>query len=156
MLAHSAFKEAEVPIIVTFDVQRPTSLELNRIRSFFERLAWEHLGNTAYRYPRLDGQPAPKDWFNHVIPALMLLRTFARHTATTGRNFTKFIIDVQSSTGFNPRTNVGVPPLAAHQISFTQPTHSTQSFGLQNLEDWIDGVTWPYPPPPPAAGAAGT
>ena len=65
-----------MPITVTFDIDRPTSQELNRIRGFFERLGWEHLGNTAYRYPKLHGQHATEDWFNHVIPALMLLRAF--------------------------------------------------------------------------------
>src|SRR4051812_48664133 len=102
---------AAMPITVTLDVSRPTSAELHRIRGFFERLGWEHLGNTAYRYPKLDTQHAPEDWFNHVIPALMLLRTFARHAAATGRNIHSFSIDVQSSTGFNPNTNAGTQPL---------------------------------------------
>ncbi len=133
-----------MPITVTFDVQSPTSLELNRIRGFFERLGWEHLGNTAYRYPKLHGQHPTEDWFNHVIPALMLLRSFARHAAATGRNIHKFSIDVQSSTGFNPLTNVGTPPLAAGDIAFSQPSRSGLVFGQQNLEAWIDGVTWPY------------
>jgi len=145
-----------VPIIVTFDIHRPTSQELNRIRSFFERLGWEHLGNTAYRYPRLHGQHPTEDWFNHVIPALMLLRAFARQAASTGRNLRKFSIDVQSSTGFNPVTNVGSPPLPADHIPFYQPSPSGLAFGLQNLEAWIDGVAWPYPAALPPTGGVGT
>ena len=96
---------------MTFDISGPTPLELNRIRSFFERLGWDRLGNTAYRYPRLHTPPSAEDWFNHVIPALMLLRAFARHAMTTGRNISKFSIDVQSSTGFDPLTGTGTPPL---------------------------------------------
>src|SRR5881398_1332896 len=115
-------EEATVPIIVTFDIHQPTSQELNRIRGCFERLGWEHLGNTAYRYPKLHGQHPTEDWFNHVIPALMMLRAFARHAATTGRNLCKFSIDVQSSTGFNPVTGVGTPPLPGGQIPFSQPS----------------------------------
>ncbi len=42
-----------MPITVTFDIERPTPLELNRLRSMFLRFGWEHLGNTAYRYPKL-------------------------------------------------------------------------------------------------------
>ena len=53
--------------------------ELNRLRGAFERLRWEHLGNTAYRYPVLGSQEPTEDWFNHVVPALMLLRAFARY-----------------------------------------------------------------------------
>ena len=96
-----------MPIIVTFDIQNPAPQELNRIRGFFERLGWEHLGNTAYRYPKLHGQHPTEDWFNHVIPALMMLRAFARQAAATGRNIRKFSLDVQSSTGFNPHHRRG-------------------------------------------------
>ncbi len=143
-----------MPIIVTFDVQEPTSRELNRIRGFFERLGWEHLGNTAYRYPKLHGQHPTEDWFNHVIPALMMLRTFARHVADTGRTLRKFSIDVQSSTGFNPTTRTGTLPLPACDIPLSQPSRSGRSFGLERLETWIDGIGWPYAHPPEAEAAA--
>jgi len=43
----------EVPVIVTFDVEGAQPPEHNRIQSLFERLGWEALGGTAYRYPRL-------------------------------------------------------------------------------------------------------
>jgi hypothetical protein len=148
-------KELSVPITVTFDIRSPTSQELNRIRGFFERLGWEHLGNTAYRYPKLHGQHPTEDWFNHVIPALILLRTFARHAATTGRNIRKFTIDVQSSTGYNPVTNVGTPPLPAADVTYSQPSRAGRAFAQQRLEEWIDGITWPYQQAP-AGGAAGT
>jgi hypothetical protein len=145
-----------MPITVTFDIVRPTSLELSRIRGFFERLGWEHLGNTAYRYPKLHGQHPTEDWFNHVVPALMLLRAFARYAASSGRNLSKFSIDVQSSTGFNPLIAVGNPPFSADQITFSQPSRPGQNFGQRNLETWIDGITWPYIPSPRAPGTAGT
>lgn len=144
-----------MPITVTFDIAGPAPLELNRIRGAFERLGWEHLGNTAYRYPKLHGQHPTEDWFNHVIPVLMLLRAFARHVAATGRNIRKFSIDVQSSTGLNPVTNVGHPPLPAGQITYSQPSRAGRSFGQQCLQDWIDGISWPYQQLPPV-GAAGT
>ena len=133
-----------MPIIVTFDIQAPTSAELNRIRGFFERLGWEHLGNTAYRYPNLHGGHPTEDWFNHVIPALMMLRAFARHATTTGRNIWKFSIDVQSSTGFNPVTDVGTLPLPATEIIYSQPSKPGRLFSQQRLEAWIDGINWPY------------
>jgi hypothetical protein len=133
-----------VPVIVTFDVERPTPAELNRVRGLFERLGWEHLGNTAYRYPKLHEHDAVEDWFNHVIPALMLLRAFARHLAETQRSITKFSIDVQSSTGFNPVTGVGTLPLPGSDIPFTRPSSAGAQFGLRRLIDWIDSVEWPY------------
>jgi hypothetical protein len=136
-----------MPITVTFDILRPAPQELNRIRGFFERLGWEHLGNTAYRYPELHSPNATEDWFNHVIPALMLLRAFARYAASTGRDIRKFSIDVQSSTGFNPITNVGTLPLSGGQITYSQPSPGGCSFGQQRLETWIDEIPWPYQQP---------
>src|SRR5260221_14381507 len=115
--------------IITSDIVMPTPAEFNRICGFFERLGWEHLGNTAYRYPKLHSQHPTEDWFNHVIPTLMMLRAFARHVAATGRNMRKFSIDVQSSTGFNPLTNVGTLPLPAGEITYSQPSMSGRAFG---------------------------
>jgi hypothetical protein len=120
---------------------------LNRTRSFFEQFGWEHLGNTAYRYPKLHGQHPTEDWFNHVVPALMLLRAFARYAATTGRGLHKFSLDVQSSTGFDPVTGMGTPPLAADAITYSEPSRYARAFGRRRLAAWIDGVGWPYAPP---------
>src|SRR5260221_5740330 len=97
--------------IITSDIVMPTPAEFNRICGFCERLGWEHLGNTAYRYPKLHSQHLTEDWFNHVIPALMLLRAFARYAPQTGCSVERFSIDVQSSTGYNPVTGVGALPL---------------------------------------------
>lgn len=146
-----------MPIVVTFDLKKPTSNDLNRIRGFFERLGWEHLGNTAYRYPKLHGQHPTEDWFNHVIPALMLLRAFARFAPQTGCTMERFSIDVQSSTGYNPVSEVGQLPLPSDHITFSQPSRAGRAFGKQQLDAWLDAITWPYPAPPSApAGVAGT
>ncbi len=92
-------------VIITFDIEGAPPQERNRIQSFFERLGWENLGGSSYRYPRLgtDDQPV-EDWFNHVVPALMLFRTYALKSE---RKISKFTIDVQSSSGHNPATDFG-------------------------------------------------
>ena len=133
-----------MPITVTFDFDQPQSNELNRIRGAFERLGWEHLGNTAYRYPKLHGDHSTEDWFNHVVPALMLLRAFARHVVTSGRTIKKFSVDAHSSTGYNPDTQTGVLPLVAANITYSEPSTAGQAFGKTNLEAWLDNVAWPY------------
>jgi hypothetical protein len=133
-----------MPVTVTFDIERPTPLELNRLRSMFLRFGWEHLGNTAYRYPKLHETDAVEDWFNHVVPALMLLRSFAVSLLADGRSLKKFSLDVQSSTGYNPLTGVGTPPLSARDVRLVQPPPGQLSFGLRNLRDWLDGIEWPY------------
>src|SRR5438034_1059892 len=105
----------------------PTKEQLRKLLQSCDDRAGHHVlwvarGKTAYRYPKLHGQHPTEDWFNHVLPALMLLRAFARHAAATGRNIRKFSIDAQSSTGFNPNTQIGTPPLPASQITYSQPS----------------------------------
>jgi hypothetical protein len=143
-----------LPIVVTFDLTRPEPHELNRIRGAFERLGWEHLGNTVYRYPRLRDTPTTEDWFNRVIPALMLLRALARHAAETGRAVVRFTIDAQSSTGFNQEATVGWPALPANEIGLIRPSGPGEAMGRQRLQDWLDGIAWPYAPEPQDAAAA--
>ncbi|MBY0231020.1 MAG: hypothetical protein K2W96_17175 [Gemmataceae bacterium] len=133
--------------MVTFDLDRPASAELSRIRSCFERLGWERLGNTAYRYPQLGAAPAPEDWFNHVLPALMLLRSLVRSLAASGRGLVRCTLDIQSSTGFNSETSTGAPPLRAADIVYVLPPRAGQAFGQARLEEWLDGIEWPYDAP---------
>ena len=132
-----------MPVLVTFDFSQPKPAELDRIRSAFERLGWERVGNTAYRYPHLGAHPETEDWLNRVVPALMLLRALARSVAENKRSLLRYTIDAQSSTGYNAeRTAAGTPPLAADEIDLAPTTN--RKFGLQNLRDWIDGIAWPY------------
>src|SRR5260370_38319347 len=98
-----------MPITVTFDIRKPTAAELNRLRGLFERLGWEHLGNTAYRYPKLHGQHPAEDWFNHVIPALMLPRAFARHAPAGGPDTPQLSPRVSSRPGLPPVSGGGNP-----------------------------------------------
>jgi hypothetical protein len=83
--------------------------EHNRIQSFFERFGWESLGETSYRYPPLGSEESVEDWFNRVIPALMLLRLYFLKARKRGRRLTKFTLDIQSSSGFNIENQIRNP-----------------------------------------------
>lgn len=128
-------------VVFTFDIANGPAGVHNRIQSAFQRLGWENLGGSVYRYPRLgtDDQPV-EDWFNHVIPALMLFRAL---TLNGQLNVTKFTLDVVSSSGFSSATQYGQAPLAAAQIQYYQP--GNQQFGHGNLVQWLDDVTAAYP-----------
>ena len=102
------------------------------------RLGWEHLGGSAYRYPKLGAEHPVEDWFNHVIPALMLFRTLLRDNEI---EVSKFTIDVQSSAGFSPHT-FGAPPKTLISDDL-YPTHQ-QAFGEKRLLDWINDLRGPY------------
>jgi hypothetical protein len=85
--------------VVTFDLEgAQPGAEYNRIQSFFERLGWQNLGGTSYRYSKLGTEEPVEDWLNHVVPALMLLRAYL---TTTGRPLKKFTLDCQSSAGYD-------------------------------------------------------
>jgi len=126
-----------MPIILTFDIQGAPPVERNRIQSAFERLHWQRLGGSAYRYPAL-GSVADEDWLNHVVPAFMLFREYL---LASGRLLTKFTIDAQTSTGgpiaaFNPNPTLG------NLLQLSQPTNV--QFGAAQLREWLLGVGYPY------------
>ncbi|MBI5706440.1 MAG: hypothetical protein HZC36_05565 [Armatimonadetes bacterium] len=131
-----------MPIVITFHLKGAGPATRNRMQCFFERLGWQNLGGSAFRYPKLaDQRQNPmEDWFNHVIPALMLLRS-----AVLNQNLqmTKFTIDVQSSTGFELGAH-GSPPMSVGAEDLFRP--STIEFGEQKLVDWINGIGYPYAP----------
>lgn len=129
-----------MPVVITFDLKGATPKEQNRIQSFFERFGWENLGGSSYRYPRLgtDDQPV-EDWLNHVIPALMLFRSYA---ISSGK-LTKFTLDTNSSTGYSPNSNYGQPAISGAQTTLYKTQQA--AFGEKKLKDWLDNVKFPYP-----------
>jgi hypothetical protein len=131
-------------VIITFDIEGAPTIERNRIQSFFERFGWENLGGSSYRYPRLGTEHPTEDWFNHVIPALMCFRAYV----LTNRPVSKFTIDVQSSTGYNPNAGFGSSPLPCSDDIIYIPTNT--SFGKKKLTQWLNGIAFPYPPNPAA------
>lgn len=129
-----------MPIVVTFDIESAQPGEHNQIQSFFERFGWENLGGTSYRYPRLGTTDQPvEDWFNHVIPALMLFRTYI---LSNGRTLKKGTLDIQSSTGYSPKINWGSPPQLGKDMKLYDPNN--KQFGEKNLIDWLDDIEYPY------------
>lgn len=128
-----------MPLVFTFDLEAATPQERNRIQSSFERFGWQNLGGSSYRYPRLGADQPTEDWFNHVVPALMLFRAFVLRS---GKRLSKYTLDVQASTGLNPDSGYGTEPLGGDQVTMYDPT--TAAFGERNLRDWLDGVQYPY------------
>lgn len=130
-----------MPIIITFAVADADTSDYGRIQSFFERFGWENLGSAAYRYPPLGSEDSVEDWFNRVIPALMLLREALLKAKKNKRRLYRFTLDVQSSTGYMPK-KYGKPPASAEDIRLETP--SNLQFGEKNLRDWLRKVEYPY------------
>lgn len=138
-----------MPVVLTFDLSDVEPQLRNRIQSFFERFGWQQLGGSAWRYPRLGAEleHPMEDWFNHVIPALMLFRTHVLNNAITVEKFT---LDVQSSTGYTSEglngEPYGAPIAAAGDITLYPPTQA--GFGEANLRQWLGQTNYPYQPAP--------
>lgn len=131
-----------MPITVTFDLSAATTdtNDRARIRLAFQRLGWETIGGTAYRYPPLvvaASMPSSEDWFNHVVPALMYMRCLIEAKNIQIDNFT---IDAFSSTGW--RHGVG----ASIQGSATLPmqpinTSDDPILSEARLRGWLDATS---------------
>ncbi len=134
-----------MPVVVTFDLTDYGPNEHSQIKSFFERFGWQSLGGTAYRYPKLGTVDQPvEDWFNHVVPALMLFRAYVLKSGHTLRSYT---LDAHSSTGFDPSEQnevFGAPPLESNDMVLYEP--NTPRFARKKLRDWLDGISYPYAP----------
>ena|SRR6266481_1689200 len=126
-----------MPATFTFDIEGAEKTDWNRIQSAFEQLGWQHLGGSSYRYD----QPT-EDWLNHVIPALMLFRSFilSRRTA----NLKNFTLDLQGSTSYSPKTKApgAASPLRAARMKLYQTGNT--AFGKKKLKLWLDNVKYPY------------
>lgn len=129
-----------MPITVTFDIDDNSVRDSNdrsRIYTCFARLGWEHVGGSAWRYPALGTENVSEDWMNHVIPALMYLRSIACHA---NLDVYKFTIDAHSEAGHRGRTTpaLGNPIQQAGNISMYQVTSKTgSSLSESRLREFI-------------------
>ena len=140
---------------ITFSFELKAKPEQVQIGTLFERFGWERLGAETYRYPRLAAEREPaaqEDWFNHVVPALMLFRCYVLTHRLVVTNIT---LDAQTSTGYRRAAELGNPPLPAEEIRLYEPSvradsagappadrsHEEQEWAL--LEDWLDAINFP-------------
>jgi hypothetical protein len=126
-----------MPVTFSYNLDGHESVDNNRIQSMFERFGWQGVGGSSYRYPPLGRDAANlEDWMNNVVPPLMLFRAYVlkRRLGVSG-----FSLDAHSSTGYNGRT--GTTPWGRPALG--EPGNG--SFGLANLEAWLDAVTEAVP-----------
>lgn len=118
-----------MPVTITFDIEDASVTDVNdrgRIFAAFQRLGWENIGGSAWRYPALGTDNVSEDWFNHVIPALMYFRSIAEHARINVYNFT---IDAHSEAGYRGRAQppVGAGIAASRDIEMYQSTYDVLS-----------------------------
>jgi len=129
-----------MPITITFDLNSRTTdgNDRTRIRLAFQRLGWETIGGTAYRYPPLNAQQAqqlPEDWFNHVVPALMYMRALIEKKRIQVENFT---IDAHTSTAWHG--SAGPRILDTQSMPLAVPPTEDAALSETRLRDWLKSV----------------
>ena len=132
-----------MPIIITFDVQDGDNNQRNRVQELFEKLGWQSLGGSSYRYPKLGSHlshPA-EDWLNHVIPALMLFRRYVMSGPRV--TLTSFTLDAQASTGCDVASQAGPSPKVMTSEDLYLTPHN--KFTVTNLLAWLNAQDYPYP-----------
>lgn len=133
-----------MPVTFSFELEGAGE-EQAQLGSFFERFGWERLGSNTFRYPRLTpdaGRAVLEDWFNYVVPALMLFRCYVLRQRLVLKECT---LDAASSTGYRRGIEVGSPPLRAENIRLRQPRGEVAVDDEQwsAMEDWLDAEDFP-------------
>lgn len=85
-----------MPIIISYDLKTEDTNKRTYIRSALERFHWSRLGGSVFRYDGIEISAGRKeeDWFNHVIPALMFLRSYV---LSNDIKIEKFTLDANST-----------------------------------------------------------
>lgn len=138
-----------MPVVLTFDLNNEHKGPNDHayLKSGFHRLGWQSIGSTAYRYPRLGTLDQPvEDWLNHVIPALMLFRSYC---AAKPLAVDDFSLEVHSSSsGYVPaiegRPEYGRKAQSGQQIHLYPSPPPHHHYGEANLRNWIDSIPWEY------------
>jgi hypothetical protein len=126
-----------MPIMFSYELRGAHPEHHNHIQSAFERLGWEGVGGSCFRFPRIGTSPAtPEDWLNCVVPALMLFRSYA---LKRGLAVEKFSLDAQSSTGCS-----GGATLKDGKSIHLEKDAAAQ-FGEKNLRQWLDDTAEAIP-----------
>lgn len=133
-----------MPITITFDIESASVADTNdrnRIYAAFERLGWENIGGSAWRYPALGSDNPSEDWFNHVVPALMYFRSMVEHA---GLNVTTFTVDAHSEAGFRgkqqPTTGAGIVPAAQIEMYDTTADKLSEERLKKFISDAADSL----------------
>lgn len=136
-----------MPVVLTYDADSNTidPNDRTRLSLAFQRFGWEHIGGSAFRYPRIEqGSHPSEDWFNHVVPALMFFRALVEKKKVTIKRFT---IEAHSSPGSG---KAGADIATFAKIKMYEPTHSDTGQPLstktkavlsaQRLRAWVSAA----------------
>ena len=127
-----------MPIIVTFDIKKIDKNGHPRLKSMFMRFGWQAIGGSVYKYPSSEKAHEPEDWLNHVVPALMLLRTFV---IANELSLDSFCLSASSFTEVQQAPPCGTLPSNGNIL---RDPGKNDHFGEAKLLKWLDDLGFPY------------
>ena len=122
-----------MPITLSYDLKTDDTKHRTYIRSMLERFYWRRLGGSVFRYAgvTLEDGTVYEDWLNHVVPAVMFMRSYLLSRGVSLRFLT---IDA-FSTSYVDNSDAALPfgrtPQPGAKLDLTEPSN------VQSSEDLI-------------------
>jgi hypothetical protein len=103
----------------------------------FERFGWRRLGGSVFRYEgvRQDGEMY-EDWLNHIVPALMFMRSYIVERDLDLSFFTVSASGSSFIDNSDPGNSYGNQPLDGDNLNDIQPTNEQSS--IRTIRQFID------------------
>lgn len=128
-----------MPVTVSYDLSATDANDRTYIRSMFERFGWRRLGGSVFRYEGIELEDGTlyEDWLNHIVPALMFMRSYIvqRHdldlsfftVSATGSSYIDFDDDGD---------HYGVQPVDGNNIQLEEPSNTQSS--MRTIRSFVD------------------
>jgi hypothetical protein len=113
-----------MPIMFSYDLENAHTDDRCRISLAFERLGWEGIGGSCWRYPALGVPTGPEDYFNRVQPALSFFRDYV---SAKGIKVSTSSLDGQLFSYYRDADSSGFPILPAGEIDLLEVAHKADS-----------------------------
>lgn len=130
-----------MPITISYDLQADDNNERTYIRSMLERFHWRRLGGSVFRYDGVDDANGDlqEDWLNHVVPALMFLRSYALRHHINLKFFTLDAHSVAHVDHSDAELLFGQQPQTGANLQLGQPSNPQSS--VATIQAFVDTAT---------------
>lgn len=127
-----------MPVTISYDLSEAPNQDRNYLRSMLERFGWKRLGGSVFRYDGVEQPDGTKqeDWLNHVVPALMFLRSYIRSKNLQLKFFTVDAASISFLDHSDPASLLGTAPQDGNQIALVQPTNTQSAIGT--IQAFVD------------------
>jgi hypothetical protein len=130
-----------MPVTVSYDLSATDTNDRTYIRSMFERFGWRRLGGSVFCYEgmKLEDGNLYEEWLNHIVPALMFMRSYIVQRNNLDLSFFTVSATGSSYIDFDDSGDqYGVQPVNGDNIQLQELSNNQSS--VQNIRSFVDGV----------------